>query len=104
MSLPRKASIVLTCACRRGYTTSPAAGRVASASTIWVSPQVSGQFADRLLEDRPGFLAVFSLPFGIETGGAQLITERRQIGLIEGQPLGRQFFADRSEEHTSELQ
>src|SRR6185312_6975924 len=96
-SLPTKSSSAITGERRRGdITTSPAVACVASAFAIFVSlrPAALRQFADRLLQDRPRLLAVFSLPFGIKAGGAQLVAEWRQIRLIESQTLGGEFLAD----------
>jgi len=40
------------------------------------------QLADRLLQQRPGRVAVFALPFRIEPGGAQFVAERPDIRLV----------------------
>src|SRR6478736_5979257 len=45
------------------------------------------QFADGFFQQRPGLLTVFTFPFGIEAGGAQLFAERRHHGLVEGQAI-----------------
>src|SRR5215831_3995581 len=53
-----------------------------------------GQLADGLLQKRPRLLAIFSLPLGIEAGGAQLLTEGSRIWLVEHQALLRQIVLD----------
>ena len=43
------------------------------------------------LQQRPGLVAVFALPLGVEAGGAQLLAERRPVGLVERQALAGQL-------------
>ena len=45
------------------------------------------QLADGLLKDRPRLVAVLALPLGVEPGLAQLVAERRRIGLVEDHAL-----------------
>ena len=46
------------------------------------------QFADGFFQQRPGLLAVFAFPFGVEAGGAQLFPERRDAsGWLNVRPL-----------------
>ena len=51
----------------------------------------SCQLANRAFEDGPGFVTVLALPFGVETGLAQLIAEGCAVGLVESHPLGGQI-------------
>src|ERR1700722_7296421 len=95
-SLPTTASTVTASERRRGDTAPSVSACVVSALIIIprLDANGSGQLADGFLQYPPGLVAVFSLPFGEETGRAQFIAEWRQIRLVEGQTLGREFLAD----------
>src|SRR5256885_3519403 len=49
------------------------------------------QLADGFFQQIPRLVAVFTFPFGIEAGHAQLLPERRDAGLVEGQSFAGQF-------------
>src|SRR5581483_8090804 len=52
-----------------------------------LTASASRQLADRLFEETPGLIAVFAFPLGVETGGAELVAERRGGGLVEREAL-----------------
>src|SRR5580658_797394 len=54
-------------------------------------PTGSRQGADRALQQGPGLVAVFRLPFGVEFCLLQRGTEFRLVHLDENQPLGFQI-------------
>src|SRR5215475_12841042 len=92
--VPRMCSMVPSSVWGRGGSliTSPVASETSTCAMT--GPYALRQLADGLLEQRPCLVAIFTFPLGIETGGAQLVAERRRIGLIEDEALAGELVLD----------